>query len=313
MRILQYTFFASLFLLLTAFVFFMILQEILLFVGVSQVQSAIQDVKKTEVVDVCAAYLSEYGDLDIGHQVKFVSDTEFVSEAYCKTFNSNMREIDRNTLAPFVAKIPGSSGLILNTELSTVGLTVFPKVYAFLEEKMGIPFSVFQRKRYIVIRNQDIETTTTFEAYGETPVAACESYGYVCCDSVAHIGQGEVMPGNTSCEKSCYQSCIKRPVVLSFMSDPFPDIVSRVVRLRNGDSIDFNYLTDVGQSPTATAIISFGDGNSTTLEGKSGNVLHTYQCSTPYCEFTATVVVRDAAERDSVISPLSTITVQVSR
>lgn len=310
MRILQYSFFSLLFICLSVFVLFAVAQEILMFWGVTSVQSAATTMKKANTADVCQTYLNQYSTegIVVGYQLRFNSDTEFVTEAFCKPFNSNIKELKTHTLPPFISKIPGSSGLMYGTESSSVGLQAFENVYSFLEEEVGISVRFLQKKRFITAKNEVLISESKVTNVGQTPATSCEGFGYVCCNSVTELGDGAQITNTTNCERSCFNRCLRRPSILSFMSDPFPDLETRTVAVTAGVPVEFQYLSDV----QGTAALDFGDGESATSVGTSGSAQHVYTCRQRTCEYTATLTITDGNNRTSAVSPLSTLHIIVS-
>lgn len=315
MRILQYTFFSLLFLSISVLVVFAIAQEVLLFWGTASVRSALNLIKEKPSADVCQTYLNDFSEtgISVGYQIRFTSDTDFVIEAFCQPFNSNVSMIKEATLPPLVSKIPGSSGIIYEAERSGLGITVFNDVYTFIKERVGIDVSLLQKKTYISIEGKTVIAESTFDSYGQMPLAACEGFGYQCCDSVAQVGTGEQITTNTSCEKSCFSTCLKRPVILSFMSDPFPDLTTRIARVQSNVPVDFQFLSDIKETETATAVIDFGDGETETVTGVSGSTQHSYSCNTGTCQYTASITITDAKGRSSVTTPISILEMIVTR
>lgn len=313
MRILQYSFYSFLFMALSVFVLFIIAQEILIFWGSSKVQSALYDLPTVELSDVCQEYLNQYSEdrISVAYQLRFLSDTEFISEATCQPFNSNATELERYTLPPFVSKIPGSSGVIWGDVRSGLGLTVFKNVYDFFQSHLKINLGLLQKEKYIFAEKEVITTSSVADTYGELPIAACEGYGYQCCDSIAEEGVGSQLLNTTNCERTCFSSCVGRPEVLSFMSDPYPDLNTREVVILPNSQVIFQYLVDPKDPGTSSIVLNFGDGTEETLTDINGTAQHLYTCSTVSCIYDATLTITNTSGRKSVMTPISNLRILV--
>lgn len=315
MRILQYAFFSLIFLVVGIFILFILAQEIFIFWGGSSLQGAIYALPKSGVTGICQDYLNQYSEdkVKVGYQLRFVSDTTYISEAYCDPFNSNATEIKQTKLPPFVTKIPGSSGVIWGEAKSGIGITVFKDVYAFIQDNVGIDLSILKKQKYISAENETVVTESVFDTYGQTPIAACEGYGFQCCDSVAEEGLGEQLVNTTNCERTCFSSCARRPVILSFMSDPFPDLDLRETYISKDTTIIFQYLIDTTTTQNPTVILDFGDGTQETSSGNSGSIQHAYTCETASCTYNANLAVIDSNGRTSAVTPLSGLKIVVTQ
>lgn len=315
MRILKYALLSMVVVLLSFIVFFVITQEVLIFIAGNQIKSVLQSFKTAPSVQLCQPYLSQFSSnkVDVAYQIRFISDTQYVSEAICKPFNTNTQELEQHTLPQFITKIPGSSGIIWQNERSGVGIKAFDGFYNQVKTVTGIDISILQRQKFIFVEDQTIISEQMPESYGETPVAACQGYGYKCCDSIAEIGIGDQLLNTNNCEKSCFSACIRRPVVLSFMSDPFPDPQTRTVIVTPDTFVEFQYLIDDYDAESTAVTINFGDGNQEEIAGATGSTQHTYTCTTKFCTYTATITANDSNQRTSVSTQLSTLKIEVRR
>ena len=238
---------------------------------------------------------SEQGSIIESLQMRFTSDTDFVLEVVCVQFRLDPIRVSQGSLPVFVQKDPGSSGLIWGSASSAVELGVFGRHRTVLVEDQQL----FYEKPGIV-------------NLGEGPMAACQSYGFECCQMDASQGMGDQLTQVTDCPRSCYSQCIRRPVVLSFTSDPFLNPQTRVATVGAGEVVTFSYVVDIPEIDLSQVVIDFGDGQEQELPETTGSTTHVYECAQTVCSYEATLQVTQDNGVTAAQTPVTKITLQVA-
>jgi hypothetical protein len=229
-------------------------------------------------------------------QLRFTSSTEYVVEVICGSFVLDPILVERQELPMFVEKRIGNSGIVWGTGRS------------------GIVLEVFGRSAAIGIENELTFTDSgSANDLGTGPRTACAGYGFQCCQPETTAGQGEQLTGVMDCPRSCFTTCLARPVILSFTTQPFYDQATRTLTVVPNDPVDFAYVASAGNNPSVTVTIEFGDGQTQQLSTLSGLATHTYSCQQARCEYQATVRAVDGDGIEAAATPLTMITVVVSR
>lgn len=230
-------------------------------------------------------------------QLRFTSPTTFATEVICNQFPLDPITLQQSTLPMFVQKDPGSGGLIWGTDRS------------------GVVLSIFGRKTAVIVDNKDITTAAGNVSLGNvTPQTTCSGYGYVCCQSETVQGMGQSYGQVIDCPQTCFESCVPRPVVLSFVSDPYPE-AGRTVTIHAGESVTFSYVISLppGDKEPAQVTIEYGDGQRDQLAGINNQTSHTYACANSRCQFTAHASVEDAKGLKSADTPITTLNIVVTQ
>lgn len=315
----------------------LVIREIVLAVGVNQVTSSMKALKQIEAkgqyVNDCLSKGSTPvdGEEILTLQLRFTSDTEYVTEVVCSQFTLDPINIDTVKLYPMVKKLPGNSGIIWGDYLSGVHLSALGRQGVVYVEDRVI------NNNYREVVGLEIETD---------PVASCGGYGFKCCQDGFEQGIGDQLVGVTDCPKACYASCQERPVVLSFNSQPFFDTKTRRVSIASGQTVTFSYVVsdsqedsfsveDVGKSdavaytvlsvaekvlekgpeekPTqeALVVVDFGDGQQEVVSELQGTVNHAYTCSKTSCLYKVTARARNSLGVESADNLINTIMVVV--
>lgn len=244
-------------------------------------------------------------------QIRFTSDTEYLAEILCDGFSSDPIIVERYTLPIFVSKVPGSSGIKLGAEKSGVTLTVFAKELAFLKSLIGFLPDFLTIEKQVILENGVISMRSKETELGDSPVATCAGYGFYCCNAQTELGVGEKLEGATGCSESCFSTCTRRPILLSFNTQPILDPRTRTVSVPADLTITWSYVADAGQDPSLTAWIDFGDGEHAELQGESGTTTHAYTCSRSECRYEVAISLTDAWGVNSVPLPISTMNIVV--
>lgn len=302
MRVLR-TFLSSLILLgLAAGIVGLIAREVLLVMAVGVVREAVSEIRNQSVqqgnfVQEC---LSRGGGSDgespvSAIQLRFTSDTEFVTEVVCSQTQFESLITSTRELPWMVRKVPGTSGIIWS------------------DARSGIELEVFGRHRAVVIENRTVEYSSDENVdLGIGPVTTCEGYGFTCCALDSQVGLDSQWNQATNCPRSCYSRCVSRPVVLSVATDPYYELETRRVAISSGQSVVFTVLVEVGQASPAQVHLDFGDGQSETGNENTETYTHTYTCSQPSCEYRAKVLITDSKGITSTETLSSSLTVVVT-
>jgi hypothetical protein len=228
-------------------------------------------------------------------QMRFSSDTEYVLEIVCDQYRLAPITVKTAALPLLVTKTPGSSGVIIGAPYSAVEIGV-----------MG-------RHKTIVVADKTIETSGDAVPIGTGPTATCGGYGLTCCSVESEIGVGEQITQAADCPKSCFSQCQKRPVLLSLTAEPYIDAKTRTVDLTDGQQLTVFFAVEPGINPTITARLDFGDGTVEQAVLSKGSFVHTYDCRTTTCQYTAHMDVHDDAGVVAAEAPHNTFTVQITR
>ncbi|MDQ3008303.1 MAG: hypothetical protein M3Q81_01780 [bacterium] len=282
----------------------LIAREVLLFYGVSTVRASMSTLR--EAAANSGSYQLECQKKGVSRdvsnsveriQLRFTSPSEYVLEAVCNQFLLDPIIITRDTLPMFVTKTSPSSGFVWDDTLHVVTI------------------SVWGRSRSIILENFAVRYTSAPVTInpGLGPVTSCSGYGYSCCMTESSVGEGTVLSQANDCPRTCYASCISRPVLLSFVSEPFFDPKTRNVSIQNGGMVNFSFVLDKGMADKVTATLDFGDGTSQTFNESTTTASHVYNCAQNTCQFTAQLKVSDSASTPAADTPVSRILVTVTR
>lgn len=342
MRVLKIFFTSMVILFLTALVGSLISREILLSAALSQLKGDMKFLAQSstggEFFKQCLEYSGgsfvDEGSM-VRNQIRFISDSDYVLESVCKASESVRKVIKNKTLPPLVRRAAGQSGLVQGQSGHGVEVGIFGRAGVVYEEENVLFVASSKINELNVILN-------------EGPATVCSGYGYVCCGDDYQAGQDFYQPNALDCPKSCYASCVEKPVVLTFNSEPTGDD-SKVVSLQSGDFIEFiytisdvkgdvfarenlfeteadqlrwdekilNILNKYTQQETtadevAEIIISFGDGTSEKLLDLHGRTGHTYTCERKaICVYNVTIQATTKFGVTSSLDGVAKIQVQV--
>lgn len=299
MRILKILFSWLVIALLIGAIAFLAGREALLLMAVSQIDQSISELRgisrnPAQYVTICREMGVPTSIAAISQlRLRFVSPNEYYTEVLCTQFNLDPILVRRSTLPFMVTKLPGSTGII------------------FGDQPSGVMLSSYGRTRGVGIKGRITASFEPRENLGVWPTSACSGYGFMCCDDVQQSGQGDQYVDALDCPKSCYSFCQARPVVLSLVTDPIVDSVSRTVTIRNGESVAFTYQVSLPGKAPFTGTFDFGDGNKQTLTDTTNLVTHQYQCASQICKYVATVSFTYNGSVSSAPTSISTIAVDV--
>ncbi|MEN8253104.1 MAG: hypothetical protein ABFQ62_01870 [Patescibacteria group bacterium] len=299
MRIVKFLFTAVFIILLLFGSGFLIFRETLLLTAGSQIKVALKTLRKIKRDPTSYYYQcrEKGGDVDEAvpevFQLKFNDDKNYQLEVICRQFPLDPIIIDQYELPFMVSKAKGGSGIIWGNAESSLGL------------------EILGRKTSIIVKNEKVNTASFKADFGSTPLASCQGYGYKCCQEETSMGAGEQLFGTSDCPRSCFDSCVSRPVILSFTSDPFYETKSRTVTIKKNEVVNFSYVVDPGAEDIKSVQISFGDGEEHDFIETTGRISHTYLCSKSVCSYEASIMATDTKNVDSANTGVAKIVVKV--
>ncbi len=302
MRVLKTLFFSLIGLALAAGVAFVVGREVWLQLGLSEVKSAVTQMKTVTrqtglYIQNCRAKGPISGSENPIEtiQLRFTSPRDFQVEVVCTQFRLSPLVVKTYTLPRYVVKTPGSTGIIWQEK--TVG---------------GVELELWGRQRAVVVDDRRFiggalpPPTERLE-----PLTTCAGYGYECCVEQITQGVGELVPSVLDCPRSCYAGCQTRPVVLAFTSQPYYDEQTREVIIGNGEVVELRYVIEDLARRGVTVTLEFGDGVSEIFSETMGGTSHTYRCASGECRYQARVVASDGSGVSAAQTPISQITVVV--
>ncbi len=299
MRILKFLFSSILVFAILAAVGFLSAREALLFWGTATVKSSLSKLVSASVntgqyVRICREKGSP-GDQTaiVGMQLRFTSSQEYVLEVICTGFQFDPIIVETTKLPPIVSKVPGAGGVVFGTNLSAVTL------------------SVWGRQQTVGIQDEAVVTSWTAVSTGISPQTTCGGRGYTCCSADSQFGTGQIQTQVTDCPKSCYATCLPRPVVLSFSTDPIADAQTKTVTIGANQTVSFGFVVSYDTKKPLTVVLDYGDGKSETFNTFSGKSDHLYTCNVGICNYTVKLNLQTNDQIDSVDSSLSQFTVRV--
>lgn len=292
------TFFKFLFLLLlVGFIGMFGTREVLLYLAGQQVVSDVRFITQSshwdELVVLCDPDSANVTEIPFdGFQVRFSSPTEYKIEIHCL---SSAAGVYKSAKLPYqVKKTTGSAGFF----------------YDFASKNLTgeVTLELWGQKRIVFSENARPGQNwgkTTLQA--SVPSSVCSAHGFTCCDAIQELGVGEgVSNGVTDCPAQCFTSCQKRPLLLSFNSDPQANYETRQVLIpKLESSVIFSFVFDDTQSPIKNVVLDFGDGTTQQLEARSGQITKEYVCRQQTCSFKAKLTGTDARDIPSAQTRLS--------
>lgn len=291
------------FLSILAGISFLVGREIFLVLGVTQIRTSLsllrQIDKNPKAYGQQCRQKGVTVDSDVlsSLQLRFISSNEYVVEVVCSQFSMDPIVIETKKLPQFVKKLPGNTGIVWGESASGIGL------------------EVFGRKRAIVVEKQEIFYSPVDDrlSYGVGPSSSCQAYGFQCCQLETQLGLGDQYNGVNDCPLTCFSSCQSRPLVLSFTSDPFIDLETRVTTIGSGDSVTFSYVVNPFVADNiATVELDTGDGQTFQSTQLTGTFDHTYECQNMPCRYPARIKVVNSAGVESADLSVNNILIEVN-
>ncbi len=274
-------------------------REVLLFWGISTVKSSLSELESISVnygnyVQTCRQKGAPMDQIAVaGLQLRFINDQEYLLEIICNGIQFDPIVILDKKLPPLVTKEPGAGGVIWGSDLSSVALTV-----------LG-------RRQVIGVQNKSVVNLGRAVATGVSPLTTCQGRGYVCCTSDAQFGTGQLQDQVNDCPKSCYATCLPRPIVLSFSSDPILDQQTRTVTIGPNQTVSFAYVVSYDNKVLPTITLDYGDGQTEVLKKLTGQTSHLYTCNVGTCKYQVNIAVSTPEQISSVQNTISQLTVAV--
>lgn len=302
MRFLSLFFRLVAFLIITGLVGGLLVRETLLFVAAHnvarQAQRLTQSTRWNEHLRECQSGAAVTSELPFrGVQVRFLDDTTYVVEIDC--LGRAPFEVERFGLPPGVRKTTGSAGFYYDLANRTLSGELTLRLWRQQRLVYATDLQVAQQWGSTVVRS-------------DVPISQCAAHGLKCCSPVEYQGVGDPMIGGVlDCPGSCFGSCLSRPILLSFQTDPPADAVSRIVELSGQENlVFFGYTFDSSEASIDTVTIDYGDGTQETSAGMTGRFEKEYQClSRQPCQFTVTLSATDSRGILAAPTRLSTLTV----
>lgn len=302
MRILSFLFKSFIVLTILGVAGFFIGRELLLYSGTAQLRNA--TVQLRQVAQNRSPYIVECQkrgatDLTVDViekiQLRFSDSRAYSVEVLCRHLSLDPIIVSEHTLPLFVTKVPGTSGLVWDSGMNAVGLELWGRTKTFVLE--GTDFSSTNAEANVLLASG--------------PITTCEGYGYSCCGSESAEGVGNQITIAQDCPRTCYQQCVSRPVVLSFSTDPYFDITTRLLEISPEQEVTFSYVADFGGSTKATVIIDFGDGNQQEFDTTQGTTTHAYSCTKRGCQYSAQLKIVNNEKVESVPTTISQVQINV--
>lgn len=303
MRVLRASITFLIFIVVIGGVGFLITREVLLSMATSSFTNSVATLRRTATntgpyVQECRArgITDDSVSAIEAIQLRFTSPREYVIEVICSQFTLDPIVVAEFELPPLVTKSLGSSGLIWGQEFGGVG------------------FELWGRSRGIFVEDgRIIRDDAELASQIMGPKTSCAGHGFECCYEETSLGQGDLFGEVTDCPRSCYEACVRRPLVVSFRSLPLMDAATREVAVSAGQPVEFAFVIDPVGSQDLTVEIDYGDGQVESFANFEGSATHFYNCSQPTCQYSAIVRAVIEDEIDSFPTPLSFITVNVSQ
>ena len=322
----------SLLILFISFVF--VGREFFLLTAKSSLKSAYKTISK----GYSSSCFEEFGEnQEYWTQIRFTSNKDYNLEVVCENFEQQPVLIEAKRLPIFVSKSSATSGLIL-------GKDNYPSY---------LDLSSFGRSITIYIEDSNFAATYLEKPdldYTVGPASECAAVNNKCCSLDVQGGQGELFTGAIDCPKSCYNSCLQRPILLSFNSSPALN-ESRSVTVKSGEELEFSYViseTDedvfegqisaeeaaaedtlfkkiknlfeetqaIDSSKASLPIktrIDYGDGSFEEFDGLQQSSVHMYTCNSNLCFYEAKLSSTDANGVVSTETDLAKILVKVTK
>jgi hypothetical protein len=276
-------------------------REVVLYMAASQVARDAQAITQLGSYQKALTHCLQGGigqTIYDGTQLRFTDDRHYVLEIRCMT--AEPWQWQTGALPWGVIKTVGTAGFRYDSEQRVVSGEI---TVQWLNESKTV--------RFVNGQAQQRWGASTVNA----PVVAssCRAYGQQCCDATQTVGQGtEVSEGVTDCPGSCFSTCQRRPLLVSFQSDPPADYATRVVPVTGSSALVlFSYAFDEGAQPLQTVTITYGDGTQDQLTAAAGQVSKQYTCNRFPCRYTVSVAASDAGGVAAVNNRLSTLIVEM--
>ncbi len=337
MRILKFILKSFLILAIVLVIVGLISREVMLIIGMQRIASNLKEMRdiasSQRYASECMGKGSNASRRGYVHQtqLRFVDDNEFVVEAVCNQFELDPIQISEAKVPRLVKHEKGQSGLVWNPE-GTAGINL---------SCLG---------RTVSVQVKDAIVSQSFSSYpvetGSGPKSQCDSFGYTCCDTKHQKGAGVQLTDVVDCPKSCHETCLDRPLILSFNTQPYYDTLTRKLKIKSNQSVVFSYSVSPNQEDSFAGVfqeesdwierhiylmsmllslhkdqeeekvevtIDFGDGTQETFKTLQAQKEHQYTCSRGECEYLAKLKIVNSSGIESASDEQSQIKINVSR
>ncbi len=284
--------------------------NVLVYVQAVSLSDAISSAKKLSVRPAHTRDCISSGEYEIvplyGYQLRFIDDREYVVEAVCINEKGPF-EVSTGMLDFGIKKLPGFSGVMfpLKPEGQIDGKVVIGMYFSKWSIEVGDMANMIIR----YVTNAD-KISPGKDAASST----CSGWGYKCCNYLMEVGEGKKYSENISdCAGGCYDSCLQRPSILIFTTDPeMIDQKNRLVEITKKEpGVVFSYSTQDVDSEELMATIDYGDGESAASSNQTDQFSHYYNCQKTVCTYEVNLLVEDSGGLENTKSRISTITVRV--
>ena len=278
---------------------FFVFREAMLFIAENQIRRELRLLQRTntwsEVGQRCWME-EEVGATQL--QLRFLNDQEYVLEVSCENFQY-FPWSEVKSLPWEVKKTTGSAGFWVDVDSREV--------------QGEITLELLNQAKKITGEGKTISSSWgKSDLLSTNLVSSCQAHGLTCCDPVTQAGQGELFSlAVNDCQESCYSSCLLRPNVLFFQTDPALDSVSRLTTVaKDNPVVIFSYAIQDTNVPLSEVEINFGDGTKETFTTLTGQVTKEFACSSSECRYYVTLKATDnrgVVSYDSRISALEVL------
>lgn len=334
MRILKFFLFSFFGLLILGLMSYFFGREILLVLGSSMIRSDYDSLSNKSYGQKCVEKF-DYSQ-ESWTQIRFTSNKDYNLEVVCADFTASPIILESKKLPPLLFKKSSGSGFIIDDS----ELPAFVQLTA-----LGRDLFIYTDEQVIhsnYLSKPDLD-------YSQGPISSCQSHNHQCCSLDVQSGIGDQLNSVNDCPKSCYESCLLRPGILSFTSRPALDDVTRIVEINSGEAITFSYVLSNGKDDVfegqinkaskesfleklqtvlskesssqkdnelafpLKSVIDFGDSHVFQSENSQDTVDHVYTCQNKTCFFQAKINVKDARGVLSADNELAKMVVKVNR
>jgi hypothetical protein len=235
------------------------------------------------------------------YQLRFTSPTSFVIEAVCSGATSSTVQVKSGEL-------PAGSSVLSGTGVA-VPIKTMPEDAQFVVRVGDVAMAYG-------FKDGDVYSDESHEVYeiasGTQPQTTCEGVGKICCDSHKQVGFGAQNASVSDCPQTCFDSCMNRPEVTLFNSDPPATSLDRIVDLTRANStIRISYRIDDPDNTIQSVDVDWGDGQGASDLPAKHTLDHEYACASSSCAYKVTLSAQDTTGLDLLGGRLNWLDVRV--
>jgi len=271
-------------------------REGLLWLAVRQVTGDLDFIQRTNQWQSYESKCYQEGGLASARQIqlRFLNSAEYVLELGCENYTEV--EFQRHELPFSVRKTTGTAGFIFDLRTNTLS--------------GAITLEFLDQATVIEAREDGVDTywgKTT--VVSDNLVSSCEAHGFQCCDSVLEQGQGaHFRTGVNDCQEQCYASCLIRPNLILFQTDPLLDPVARTVEVsKSVPTVFFQYAFGTGSQSVKEVVIRYGDGTEERSSQTKGEFVKQYECQEETCLYRAQIQAVDQSGIPSSVTRIAEV------